>query len=215
MRRLILAVGGIGLVLGCLVAGGCQNVSAADVVVNSDTPAASLRQGLDFLLQEHMILVCSATDAALAGRDDQFTAANNVMDDNTRELAGAFGHIYGEAVGRSFYDLWHKHDGLIVDYTLAVAMHKPDDADKAVTGQIAFAREFGTFMETTTGGRLRRDNVADQMRTEAAFINSVVEAQAAKDYARAFVRERDLEKAIVGIGNNWITTIVQQFPNQY
>jgi hypothetical protein len=214
MRRLIQTVGGIGLMLACVAIGGCQQVSIADVG-HSDTPAAGLRQGLDFLLQEHVVLVCSATDAALAGRDEQFTAANNAMDDNTRELAGAFAHIYGEDVGNAFYNLWHKHDGLIVDYTLAVATHKPDDQDKAITALIAFSREFGAFMETTTGSRLRRDSVADQMRTVAALTQSVVEAQAAKDYARAFVHERDTEKAIVVIGSLWIDVIVQQFPDKY
>jgi hypothetical protein len=202
-----------------LAAGGCaQGPSESDPnapLLKTESPAASLRQGLDYLLQEHIDLVCSATDAALAGRDDEFTAANNAMDDNTRELSGAFGHIYGEAAGRSFYNLWHTHDGLIVDYTLAVAGHKQADQDKAVTSVIAFAREFGTFMETTTGSHLKRDTAAEQVRTIFAEVQSVIESQAAKDYARAYLRQRDAEKFVAAVGNNWADAIVQQFPDKY
>jgi hypothetical protein len=181
----------------------------------AETSAASLRQGLDALFGEHVVLVASATNAALGGRLDEYNAASNALDDNSRELEGAVRTIYGEDAGRKFYDLWHTHIGYLVDYTQGVATNDEAKRTKAVNDLIAYSTDFGNMVQSLTGGRLTRDTVADLMRGDIAELKGVIDAQGAKDYALAYTDERDAEKQSFILGNTWSNAIVLHFPEKY
>jgi hypothetical protein len=215
------ALCGLVLMAGCIeVPTGAEDTSTAGMPVappptKIETKAAELRQGLDSLLEEHVMLMASATDAALSGRTDDFTAANNALDDNTRELEGAVRTIYGEEAGQQFYDSWHTHVGYLVEYTQAVAANDDAAKTKALNEMLAYATDFGTWLQTVSGGRLTRDTVADLLRSNMAGVKGVIDAQAAKDYALAYTDERDAVKQSFILGNTWANAIVQQFPERY
>jgi len=215
-----------GLALGVLfstglLVGGCVEVPVDTTTATTppptkaETSAASLRQGLDALLQENVVLVAAATNAALGGRLDEYNAAYSAIDDNTRELEGAVRTIYGEDAGRKFYDLWHTHIGYLVDYTQGVATNDEAKRTKAQSELVAYSTDFGNMVQSLTGGRLNHDTVADLTRANIAELKGVIDAQGAKDYALAYTDERDAEKQSFILGNTWSNAIVLQFPDKY
>jgi len=214
-----------GLVLvAALLTGGCIEVPtntsdtaapAAPPPLKAESNAASLRQALDSLFQEHVMLLAQATDAALNGRDDDYTAAANHLDDNARELEGAVRSVYGEDAGTQFYNLWHTHIGYVVDYTQAVSTKDEAKKNKAMDNMVAYAADMGDLLSTISNGRMNKEMVADLMRTNLSGVKGVIDAQAAKDYAVAYTTERDAEKQTFIIGNTWANAIVDQFPEKY
>jgi hypothetical protein len=207
-----------------ILAGGCTTPSnspyntappAAANVSKIDTSAAVLRQGLDSLLQEHVVLTCAETDAALGGRDAEFNAASIALNDNRREMEGAIRTIYGEDAGTQFYDLCSDHDGYLVDYTLGAARNDEAKMDKAVARLVAFAADFGDAVQTMTGGRLGKETMADLVRTNISTVKGVIDAQAAGDFDTAYSKERDAQKQVFMIGNTLANAIVEQFPDRY
>lgn len=201
---------------GCFEVGtGTEAPATPPPATQAESSAATLRQGLDSLLQEHVALVAQATDAALSGRNDDFNAATIHLDDNARELEGAVRTVYGEDAGLQFYNLWHTHIGYIVDYAQAVQANDEAKKAKAVDNLLAYATDLGGLLETISNGRMNHDMVADLIRAHIAGIKGVIDAQAAGDFASAYTDERDTVKQAAIIGNTWSNAIVQQFPEKY
>src|SRR5688572_22411553 len=98
--------------------GGEAMGSAAGV----ETPAAELRAGLTSLLQEHVYLAGAAISQAVADGGDMAapatTSAVETLDANSVALSEAVASVYGEDAGAQFLELWRKHIGFFVDYTL-------------------------------------------------------------------------------------------------
>jgi hypothetical protein len=209
---------GPGLTLAAALAlGGCaSNTSSSSGTASgkADTAAATLRVTLDELLREHVVLASAATDAALGGRNDEFTAAANALDANSQELAAAVDSVYPGSHD-AFLALWRKHIGFFVDYTQGVAAQDDAKKNKAVDDLIGYTQDFGAFIESATGGRLKKDAVADLVKTHVVGLKGVVDAQYAKDWAGAYTKERDAEKHMDTIGNALADTIVDQFPDKF
>jgi len=210
--------GGALVLAAALVMGGCASTagtSSGTATGKADTAAAGLRAGLDELLREHVVLALAATDAALAGNNDEFTAAAGALDANSHELANAVGSVYGDNAGKAFYDLWAKHIGFVVNYTVALSKKDQAGEDKAVQDLIGYTQDFGAFIESATGGRLKKDAVADLVKTHVVGLKGAIDAQAAKNYADAFSKERDAEKHMDTIGNALADAITDQFPDKF
>ena len=82
--------------------------------------------------QEHLYLASFATDAALAGRNDEFAAAGDALNTNGTDLGAAIGTIYGTDAQDQFNKIWSAHNGFFVDYTTGVATKDQAKMDKAV-----------------------------------------------------------------------------------
>jgi len=210
---------GGGMVLAAAVlAGGCNansGNSSGTAIGKSDSAACGLRTGLDSLLREHVVLALAATDSALGGRNEEFSAAVASLDANSHELSDAIGQVYGPDAGKSFYELWNRHIGFFVDYTKAVAAKDETAQNKSVEDLIGYTNDFGAFIETATGGRLKKDAVAELVKTHVVGLKGAVDAQANKDFAGAYTKERDAEKHMDTIGNVLTDAIVDQFPDRF
>jgi hypothetical protein len=211
-----LALTGAVMIGGCSASIGAGSDNSTGTSINHcDTTAAGLRVTLDTLLREHVVLALSATDGALGGRNDEFTAAANALDANSQELAAAIGSVYGQAAQDAFLPLWRKHIGFLVDYTQGVAANDEAKKTKAVNDLIGYTQDFGAFIESATGGKLKKDAVADLVKTHVVGLKEAVDAQAAKDWATAYSKERDAEKHMDVIGNILAETIAEQFPDKF
>src|SRR5687768_4272222 len=119
-----------------------------------DSKAADLRTGLGLLLREHVLLAGSATGAAIGGRMPQFeavaSALNGPTNSNTADIVAAVGSVYGPEVGKAFDGLWRsdKHIPQFVAYTQAAAKNDQAGKDAAVTQMLAYAKEFGTTLNS-------------------------------------------------------------------
>ncbi|MCA1708140.1 MAG: hypothetical protein LC808_34640, partial [Actinobacteria bacterium] len=129
------------------------------------TDAATLNQALTSLLDSHVYLAGVALEQAVVNGADspQAKASAGALDENSQALAGAIESIYGADAGNQFLDLWRKHIGFFVDFTLAKANKDEAAAKKAVSDLDGYRQDFGALIESATEGALTKKQVADAL----------------------------------------------------
>ena len=214
LKRLM---GGLALVTAAAAAalGGVDEGWAARLdAPTSAGPAASLRVGLNALLSEHVYLASAATSAALGGRRPEFEAAAAALDANSVDVAKAIGSVYGPDAEQAFLPLWRKHIGMVVDYTVGKATGDRAKQDRAVSDLVAYAQDFGAFL-AGANPNLPKAVVADLVKHHVVTPKDVIDAQAAKDPARAFTAQRTGAAHMQMIADPLAEAIVRQFPDRF
>jgi hypothetical protein len=176
--------------------------------------AADLVTTLTVGLRENAFLTCAATDAALGGRNDELTAARTALDNNSAALTDAFAGIYGPPAGTTFGPLWSKHIGFFVDYAMAVGAKQQTKADEAVGNLLQSSLDLGAFINTASP-KISKDSAAGLFKTHVSTVKDVIDAQAAKDFTRAYTAERVAADQMSVIATTLAPLIVAQFPNKY
>jgi hypothetical protein len=187
---------------------------------SATSSAATLHAGLTSLLREHVFLAASATGAALRGDDKGFGAAaaalNGPSDSNTADLVGAVRSVYGEEVGAAFDGLWRStgHIPAVVAYTQAVAKSDRAAADKAVSDLLAYAKTFGTTMNSVNGN-LPAEGVEEAVKMHATTLKAVIDDQKSGDAAktaadlRAAVHHMSETAAVIAAAT------IEKFPQKF
>ena len=188
--------------------------TAPSTTTGAGTKSIGLRTALNKLLGEHVILAANATNAALGGRNDEFKAAAYTLDANSVALSKAVGSVYGTDAENAFLPLWRKHIGFFVDYTQGVAANDKAKQDKAVNDLIGYTKDFGAFLNSANPN-LPADAVANLVKDHVVGLKSVVDAQAAKDYARAYTKQREAYQHMRMIADPLAGAIVKQFPDKF
>lgn len=181
----------------------------------ADASGANLRASLTALFTEHVYLVSSATRAALNNREPEFKAASDAIDANSVDLSRALGGVYGADVEKNFLAGWRKHVGLVVDYTQGTIAKDKNKQDKATTDLNSYANDFGAFVETTTNKTLSAGAVSPLVKTHVTSLKDLVDAQAAKDYTKAFNTLHTAFVHMSTIADPLADAIVKQFPDKY
>ncbi len=220
--KLIAAVVGAAVLLTACGSSGSDRASNGDQTTTSaadaapgagtDTAAAQLRAALTSLLQEHVYLAGITTGTALAGQD--YTAAAAALEVNTQGLQDAVSSVYGDAGGKQFGDLWRKHIGFFVDYTVGRASNDQAKVDAARAALDGYRADFGAFIESATKGGLPKDAVAAELSPHVESLFAAIDAQAAKD-------PKAVELLRVAAGHMPMTAsvlaaaIASQFPDKF
>jgi hypothetical protein len=205
------------LTTGCTqsMAGGNNTTGGAMAgSATSGTKAAWLRANLNTMLQEHVYLAAAATNAALGGRDAEFKAAATALDANSVAVSKAIGSVYGADAERAFLPLWRRHIGFAVDYTVGVATGDRAKQDKAVGDLVAYTEDFGAFL-ASANPNLPKSVVADLVKHHVVSLKDVIDAQAAKDPARAYAALRTAAGHMSMIADPLAEAIVKQFPEKF
>ena len=176
--------------------------------------AADLVNTLNAALREHVFLASAATGAALGGRDDEFKAAAAALDANSDAITAAIASVYGPEAGKAFAPLWKKHIGFLVDYTTAIASKDQTKADEAMGSLLQYTQDFGAFINTASP-KLTKDAVAELVKTHVLTLKDVIDAQAAKNWTKAYTGERTAADHMAMIANGLSATIVAQFPTKF
>ncbi len=150
------------------------------------TAATNLRTTLFKLLGEHVNLAAVTTGRALSGNTAGFEAGAAALEGNSNDIAAAIGSVYGQETQDAFDPLWKKHIGFFVDYTQGKAANDQAKQDKAVADLTAYADEFGAVLESVTEMGLTKDAVSGLVMQHILGLKSVVDAQAAKDFNKAY-----------------------------
>jgi len=183
-------------------------------MASSGTKAASLRTMLNTLFQEHIYLASAATGAALGGRETEFKAAAGALDANSMAISKAIGSVYGQGAEDAFLPLWRKHIGMVVEYTVGVATGDKSKQDKAVGDVIQYTQDFGAFLQSANPN-LPKSVVADLVKHHVVTLKEVIDAQAAKDPARAYTAVRTAAAHMQQIADPLAEAIVKQFPDRF
>jgi hypothetical protein len=186
----------------------------------SETDAATLRAGLTGLLSEHVYLAALATGAALRGDTagfDAFAAAlNGPTNSNTADLVAGITAAYGDEVGKAFDGLWRSngHIGAVVAYTQAIAKNDKAGADKAVADLLAYAKTFGTTMNTVNPN-LPAAAVEEGVKMHITTLKAVIDAQKADDQATVYTSLRAAYHHMDEFGNTLAGATAKQFPDKF
>lgn len=181
---------------------------------DASSPAAGLVTTLNSALSEHVILASAATGAALGGRQDEFVAAAGALDANSNDVTAAIGSVYGDEAGQAFDPLWKKHIGFVVDYTQGLGTNDKAKQDRAVTDLVNYTKDFGAFLSSASPA-LPADAVADLVKTHILTLKDVIDAQAVKDFTKAYTALRSSAHHMSMIGTPLASTIVKQFPDKF
>jgi hypothetical protein len=79
---------------------------------------------------------------------------------------------------------------------------------------LAYAEDFGAFISTASP-KLTKDAVAELVKTHILTLKDVIDAQAAKNFAKAYSFERTAADHMAMIATGLATTIVAQFPTKF
>jgi hypothetical protein len=102
-----------------------------------------------------------------------------------------------------------------VDYTTAIVKKDKTAQDKAANDLIAYAGEFGKFLETATNKGLPAQAVTDLVKTHLTTLKDVIDAQAAKDYPKTASTFRAAFGHMAMIADPLADAIVRQFPDKF
>jgi hypothetical protein len=202
------------LVTGCSQSMSMSHGMASPAASTSATQAATLRTTLNALFAEHVVLAGAATGAALGGREAEFKAAAGALDANSVAIAQAIGSVYGKDAETAFLPLWRKHIGFVVDYTVGAAGGDRAKQDKAVSELVAYTQDFGAFL-ASANPNLPKTVVADLVKHHVVTLKDVVDAQAAKDHARAYTGLRTASAHMAMIADPLAGAIAKQFPDRF
>jgi hypothetical protein len=144
-------------------------------------PTWRLRSELGRLLGEHVVLTVAAMRAAVSDSPDFPTAARSV-DDDTRDLAGAVGVLFGPAAGRQFQGLWADHVDLLVAYSAAVAADDQARRTDAIRGFAGFEQALSTFLAGAAGNRATAATLAKALQGHDRMLQRQVDAFVAEKY---------------------------------
>jgi hypothetical protein len=176
--------------------------------------AAELLTSLNAGLREHVFLASAATGAALGGRSDEFAGAKAALDANSDDVTGVIAGVYGDEAGKQFAPLWKQHIDFLVDYTNAVAAKEQAKADKAMGDLLSYTEAFGAFINAASP-KLTKDAVAELIKTHVFTLKDVIDAQAAKNFTKAYTSERTAADHMAMIATGLATTVVAQFPTKF
>ena len=197
-----------------VLATGCTKSMVGQRSATSTTSAATLRTALNALLSEHVILAAAATNAALDGRDAEFKAAASALDANSLDIAKAIGSVYGADAEQAFLPLWRRHIGYAVDYTVGAATKDAAKQQKAVADLLAYTQDFGAFL-ASANPNLSKSVVAELVKHHVVTLKAVIDAQATRDYARAYAAERAAAAHMQMIADPLAQAIAKQFPDRF
>jgi hypothetical protein len=221
MRRRLLGFAGPMLALS-LVAAACggdePTPQAAGTTppsqATTDTPAAALRSDLNRLLQEHVFLAATATDAGLAGATDQFEAAAAALDGNSDDIIDTFGSVYPDAKA-TFNDAWKGHIGFVVDYVTGLATEDQAKQDQAVSDLQGYWESFGQFLSDTVSTLPDGPAVSALVMEHVLTLKAVIDAQAGQDQEAALTALREAAGHMHMIGDPLAAAIVADNPQAF
>jgi hypothetical protein len=179
-----------------------------------ESPASKLRATLNLALREHAILAAMATGSALGGRSAEFEAAAWALDGNSVDIAKAIGSVYGADAEKAFLPLWRKHIGFVVDYTTGLAAKDKTRQGKAVADLIKYSEDFGAFL-SSANPNLPKSTVAELVKGHIVTLKDVIDAQAAKEWAKVYSNLRMAASHMAMIADPLGMAIAKQFPERF
>lgn len=217
MKKRMLAGIALGAVL-VLVGAACgdtakttaQGTTAPKVSVTGAAP--QLLVTLDAGLKEHVYLAGLATENALGGRTAGFEAAAAALDENSVALSKAIGSVFGADAEKAFLPLWRSHIGFVVDYTSNFGNKAKQD--KAVADLLGYTETFGAFLSGAMPA-ITKTAAADLVKQHILTLKDVIDAQQAKDFAKADAMLREAAHHMGMISTALADAIVKQFPAKF
>ena len=176
-----------------------------------DSRGAALRAALTLKLQEHTYLVGFAGGTVVAGGDLEPSA--DAIEENSLELARAFGTVYGDDAQRRFLELWRERVKFVVDFAEAARAADPGAMAAARRGLDGYRSAFASFLGETNPNLARRQ-VEDALGVHLERLLAAISAQAGNDPA-AVAKLKEAADLVPETALYLATGIAKQFPTKF
>ncbi|MEO6349240.1 MAG: hypothetical protein ABIP53_01170 [Candidatus Limnocylindrales bacterium] len=181
---------------------------------DATNPGVGFRTALNQILQEHLFLASFATDAAINGRQDEYSAAGDALNANGTDIGAVIGGLLGADAQDEFNRIWSAHNGFFVAYTTGVASDDQAAAAKAVQDlTTVYVPEFSSFLAGATG--LPEDTLATLITEHVLTTKAVVDAQAGPDAVAAAEADRTAAMHMRMLGDPLAEAIVNALPDSF
>jgi hypothetical protein len=177
------------------------------------SPAAELRVVIDRLLGEHLLIAGEAMRTGLV-ESPASEPARASLENNTKDLSGAMGLVYGAAADAAFGELWRKHINAYLDYIDGVRADDTAEKERTLGILRGYGPEFGAFI-ASANTQLPADAVADLIHHHVEALIGQVNAFAAEDYPRAFSTVHEAYGHMFTVGDALAAAIAAQFPDRF
>jgi hypothetical protein len=175
--------------------------------------ATDLRIAMDRLFGEHTHLAALAMRATIDDAPDVASAASAV-EQNSAEIAGVIGDLYGQQAGEAFASLWNSHVSSYLAYVDASAAADESAVETALAGLSDYHRDFSAFV-AGANPFLSASDVEALISTHTDHLVGQADAYAAGDYETA---HRLAHEAYVHTGTlsaSLAAAIGEQFPQRF
>lgn len=187
-----------------------QTVSATPT---SDTAAADTRVALNAALREHVALAATALRDVFDSAPTA-DAAVAELDNNSLEVAGIVGSVYGADAEEQFLSLWRSHIGFFANYTTAAKTGDQAGMDQALEDLAGYGTDASAFF-AAANPNLPADAVMPLLIEHRNLVIDAVNAYGAEDYALSFSKEAEAYDQMGDIADAIAEAVVVQNPSNF
>ena len=171
--------------------------------------AADFRVHLNSLLGEHMLLGARATDAALAGRSDEYAAYAGLLTRNATDLGDLLGGALGTDAQNRFDQLWAAHDAAVAQYAAAVAAQDRAARDRAAQQlDTGFVAPFADLFTSASG--LPRDTLTELAKDHVERVEQLVADESRQAWPAVYADVRNGTADMQEVGDALAPAIVRK-----
>jgi hypothetical protein len=176
-----------------------QNGAEHPKVTAARTPAGLASQ-LEQYYAQHTLLAIRQMRSVVTATPAYREAADHELEEYTEELAQVVGDRFGDAQGERFEQVWNQGIADFSAYAEALAAGDAAARERARSALLADAGAYGDWLAGASGGRVPASQAAAAMRTHVSQLMGQADADAARDYARAYRIERDAYEHMFAAG---------------
>lgn len=176
-----------------------------------DSTGAAMRAELSSKLQEHTYLAGLAGATIVAGGASE--PLTDALEENSLELARAFGTVYGDDVQRQFLALWRQHIDFIVAFSRSAKANDTAGMDKARQDLDGYRTAFGEFLAKANPNFAAQD-IEKALGVHVDSLLAAVGAEATQDPARV-AKLKEAAGHMPKTGFYLASGIARQFPAKF
>ena len=211
-----LVIGGVsGFMVGN--SGSDEDAAASDssLIENGTTtsPAAGLRVALNNALREHVNVAGVALRNVFTESPDA-GAAVAALDNNSVEVAGLVGSVYGDQAEEDFLTLWRQHITFFANYTVAAREGDKAGMDQALEDLAGYGQAASTFFETANPN-LPKSAVMPLLEAHRDLVIDTINLIGAGDFDAAYVKLGEAADQVGTIGDALADGIEKQYPEKF
>jgi hypothetical protein len=190
-----------------------ENSSTVSAVQAVDSPAADTRVALNNALREHVNIAGVALRNVYTDSPDA-DAAVAALDENSKEVAGLVGSVYGDDAEEQFLSLWRSHIGFFADYTVAAKNSNQEGMDQALADLAGYGKDASAFFESANPN-LPASAVMPLLEEHRNLVIDTINLIGAGDFDAAYLKLAEAADQVGTIGDALATGLVKQSPEKF
>lgn len=146
--------------------------------------------------------------------DADFDQLAGALEANTVDLGGAINSVYGGEAETTFLDIWRKHIGFFVDYTVATTGKDTAGQEAALEALDGYREGFSTFL-AGANENIDPDAIAAGLQMHVDQLTAALTTYQSGDFADSYEQVRASYAHMFATGDVLAGAIVTQSPEEF